>query len=128
MPFKSKDDYNAYMNNYMKQRWVKRRLSAIRSLGGACHKCGNTNVDDLDFDHIDPSTKTMAVAEASSLSNERFQEEVSKCQLLCRATCHLEKSVDEGSLGDKVTLSTCSCGRSFESIKSFAGHRRWCQG
>jgi len=74
--------YNAYMNNYMKQRWKTRRKRAIQYLGGCCVKCGRTNK--LQFDHIDPRSKTCTIAKASSFSNKRFLQEVEKCQLLCK--------------------------------------------
>ena|SRR6478735_5249227 len=82
MTYKHKEDYNAYLNQYMKDRWTKRRALAVEKLGGECIECGET--ESLEFDHIDPSTKIMTVARASSRSEEFFWAEVSKCQLLCK--------------------------------------------
>lgn len=81
---------NEYMNNYMKQRWQKRRLQAIEKLGGKCCNC--TSVDNLQFDHIDPSTKITSIAKMSSMSEEKFWNEINKCQLLCFA-CHQTKTL-----------------------------------
>jgi 5-methylcytosine-specific restriction endonuclease McrA len=89
MPYK---DYNNKMNEYMKRRWETRRKVAIGYLGGQCVSCGET--EDLEFDHIDPSTKLMAIARASSRSEDFFWAEVDKCQLLCNP-CHLEKTAND---------------------------------
>lgn len=77
---------------------ARRRELAREYLGGACVVCGS--VDDLHFDHIDPSTKTIAISQAiiAGWSWERLTVELDKCQLLC-SPHHLEKSRLEGSLG-----------------------------
>lgn len=85
-------NYNNDMNLYMKNRWTTRRLLAIEKLGGICVRCSSSNF--LEFDHIDPSTKIMTIAKASSRSEQFFWNEVSKCQLLC-VPCHLEKSAED---------------------------------
>ena len=85
-------DYNKSMNTYMKNRWEKRKQNAVDHLGGKCVRCSST--DFLEFDHIDPSTKIMTIARASSRNEIFFWEEVNKCQLLC-VPCHLEKSAED---------------------------------
>ncbi|QZE11288.1 HNH endonuclease [Streptomyces phage Forrest] len=92
MPYK---DYNASMNAYMKARWERRRALAVEKLGGMCARCGS--LESLDFDHIDPQTKTMTIARASSRSESFFWEEVSKCQLLCKP-CHIDKTAEDAKL------------------------------
>lgn len=89
MTHRDKEKYNAYLNNYMKDRWTKRRAFAVESLGGECVVCGTT--DELEFDHIDPDTKIMSIAKASSRSETFFWEEAGKCQLLCKPH-HKEKT------------------------------------
>jgi hypothetical protein len=89
MPYK---DYNNKMNEYMKARWEKRRALAIAYLGGSCAVCGE--VEGLDFDHIDPTTKIMSIARASSRSEKFFWEEVDKCQLLCKPH-HVIKTAED---------------------------------
>ena len=89
MPYK---DYNKQMNAYMKSRWESRRQAAVDLLGAQCARCESTI--DLEFDHIDPKTKTMSIARASSRSEDFFWNEVAKCQLLCKP-CHLEKTAED---------------------------------
>ena len=52
-----------------------------------CCKCGST--DSLEFDHIDPAQKF--THRIFSLSHDRIQAELGKCQLLCK-DCHVEKT------------------------------------
>jgi hypothetical protein len=109
---------NEYMREYMAMRYYKRMDKAITQLGGKCVKCGNCNIDELEFDHIDPSTKSFEIGKrAASISEEKLQKELSKCQLLCKK-CHEKKSAaDTGKQyvkGTQVhgTLSTyryCKC-------------------
>ena len=84
----TREQYNAYMNDYMKKRYARRRLEAIQKLGGVCVVCGTT--ERLEFDHIDPTLKDFTMANASSFSEARWQAELSKCQLLCHQ-CHKNK-------------------------------------
>lgn len=98
---------NEYMNNYMKNRYKKRRSEAIDKLGGKCVVCGTTQ--DLEFDHIEPHTKEITIARASSFSESRWQAEIAKCQLLCH-TCHVEKHRPEHLCGDvKKYWQGCRC-------------------
>lgn len=115
---------NEYMKEYMIKRWHKRRASAIEQLGGICTGCG-TN-ENLEFDHKDSSTKKFPLSKFSSCSEAKWQEELTKCHLLCK-DCHLEKSIASGDLGDRERTMTCDCGRIFETIRSYAGHKRWCK-
>lgn len=85
-------NYNTDMNAYMKRRWELRRAKAVEHLGGRCIRCGA--IENLEFDHIDPRTKIMSVARASSRSETFFWAEVDKCQLLCWP-CHLEKTAED---------------------------------
>ena len=61
----------------------------IEKLGGKCIECGNTEA--LEFDHIDPSTKSFNISAGYHKPKEVLEEELSKCQLLCNK-CHIEKS------------------------------------
>jgi hypothetical protein len=76
---------NENMNTYMKERYRKRRLSAIEYLGEKCNECGS--LEDLHFHHKDPQNKSFTLAKAASFSEERWWNEVDKCILLC-GTCH----------------------------------------
>lgn len=114
---------NEYMRQYMIKRWHVRRTKAIEQLGGKCVECGTTN--HLQFDHKDSSEKSFTLSKASSCSEAKWQEELKKCQLLCES-CHLEKSISQGDLGDRHRNMNCNCGAVFSSIRAYAGHKRWC--
>ena len=80
-------------NKYQKSRYAERKILAIQWLGGECVKCGTIN--DLQFDHIIPSSKTTEVTTMfSKYSWKSIVEELTKCQLLC-VDCHLVKSTRE---------------------------------
>lgn len=52
--------------------------------------CGSSS--DLEFDHIDPSTKIFSLmGKKWSVAKEVWLEELAKCQLLCNS-CHKEKT------------------------------------
>jgi len=123
---KDKEKYNQYMNDYMKERWRKRRKEAIKYLGGKCVDCSRKTR--LEFDHVDPSAKTITIARASSFSELRFWEEINKCELRCR-TCHKVKTKinGEGCFSNPKIRKRCKCGKIFKSVKSYAGHKAWCR-
>jgi len=89
------------MKHYILDRYHKRRGDAKEFLGGKCNKCGS--VEDLQFDHIDPKTKSFPIGTMWSVSEERFWNELKKCQLLCRK-CHIKKSILEA--GKKIAKGT----------------------
>lgn len=71
-----------------------RKAELVALMGGCCVRCGFDGPQEaLDFDHIDPTEKTLTVA--SSLSPGEFervkQEVLTRCQLLC-ANCHRIKT------------------------------------
>ena len=51
--------------------------------------CGTT--DNLEFDHIDPSTKTFVISQNINAAWDKMKLELDKCQLLCRKH-HREKT------------------------------------
>ncbi len=112
------------MNEYMKERYRKRRNEAIERLGGCCVNCGSDK--DLEFDHKDPETKSFTIAHASSFSEKRWNEELVKCQLLCK-DCHREKSKHDGSADNFERETHCACGKVLQTTKQYAGHRTWCK-
>ncbi len=75
------------MKVYMLNRYHERRRKAIQQLGGKCVKCKAT--EQLQFHHADPDGKQFTIARGASFSEERWRNEVAKCQLLCRQ-CHSE--------------------------------------
>lgn len=86
---KSREEFNAYMRVYMLNRYHERRKLWVERLGGKCSACGSDK--DLEFDHIDPAKKKLAVSEKWSSNDNDILCELNKCQLLCRS-CHEAKS------------------------------------
>lgn len=79
------------MTNYQQNYLQKRRLAAKKYLGNQCVVCGTVN--NLEFDHIDPSTKLIDISTAIAKHYAwiKLCEELDKCQLLC-VDHHLEKT------------------------------------
>lgn len=111
------------MKEYMAERWRKRRSSAIIQLGGKCVNCGTT--DNLEFDHKEAKDKAIALSKNPSMKEDKWQEELMKCQLLCKS-CHLAKSLASGDLGNRFKEMKCSCGKIFTNIKAYSGHKANC--
>jgi len=82
----------AYQRGYNKAWKQARRDRLIELLGGKCVRCGAT--EDLEFDHIDPSTKVFAVCAGLSKAWDVLVEEASKTQLLCKP-CHVAKGAED---------------------------------
>lgn len=102
---KTKEEYNAYMRKYMLDRYHRRISEAIIELGAACAHCGSEEISELEFDHIDPSTKSFTIGtKAGSVSEDKLQAELKKCQLLCK-TCHDIKTT--GGAGRKMARLRC---------------------
>ena len=76
----------------------------IEKLGGKCVECGCTET--LEFDHIDPSTKSFNIAAGYTKPKEVLLEEVAKCQLLCQK-CHIKKTKRDAKFRPK----SCAGGR-----------------
>lgn len=81
-------DYNNYMNQYMKDRFIKLKLKAIEFLGGVCLDCKSLfHYSVFEFHHLDPEEKEFVW---TKLRNQRWstvEKELKKCALLC-ANCH----------------------------------------
>jgi 5-methylcytosine-specific restriction endonuclease McrA len=73
----------------------RRRLAEARAeLGGRCVECGTT--EDLEFDHIDPSTKRFKLSQGGGYCQAVWDAEVAKCQLLCAPHHHDKTKRDAG--------------------------------
>lgn len=104
MANKDKNKYNTYMNKYLKKRYYSRRAQAISQLGGHCTDCGST--ENLEFDHVDPSTKNFVIGRAlCSVSEQKLQEELTKCVLRC-TSCHRKRGIQEGHIRPKASHGT----------------------
>jgi hypothetical protein len=76
--------------DYDLARTKRRRGELITLLGGNCVVCGTT--EKLDFDHIDPATKSFTIGNNIFKPWSELLAEVTKCQLLCRPH-HIEKTI-----------------------------------
>lgn len=101
------DRARAYMREYMRvyqpRRYRERMEYAREKLGGACVSCGST--ENLEFDHVDPSTRVSKISQAVNWSLERFDAELAKCQLLCKDH-HIEKSMIEDDVRTGCSSTT----------------------
>ncbi len=85
--------YNERMKLYMTERYHRRRSEWISSKGGKCVQCGTT--DKLEIDHIDPLEKTYNIGTIlSGGSEQKVQDELAKCQVLCY-DCHKAKTSND---------------------------------
>jgi 5-methylcytosine-specific restriction endonuclease McrA len=82
----------AYQRGYNKVWKAARRNRLIEMLGGNCVRCGTA--ENLEFDHIDPSTKDFPISTSLSRAWDDLVEEAAKCQLLCKP-CHVAKGAED---------------------------------
>jgi hypothetical protein len=67
-------------------RQTSRRLAALKA--GPCGDCGLTYPPYvMQFDHLNPRTKTATVSQIKHHRLERVVAEIAKCELVC-ANCH----------------------------------------
>lgn len=79
----------AYRKEYSRNKAIatKAWLDYIKLKHG-CIDCGySTYAVALDFDHIDPTTKSFNVSQRRQISKERLLTEIAKCVVRC-ANCH----------------------------------------
>jgi hypothetical protein len=109
------------------QRVAKKRRQQWFEDNGPCRQCGSTN--DLQLDHVDVFTKVSH--SVWSWSKQRRDEELKKCQVLCK-DCHDKKSgIDREKLGlyDKMRvkdpdgMAWCYAGTHFTSIALFTKNK-----
>ena len=93
------------IREYSKRHWKKYRQEKINgdrlrmyarqefldTLKSPCVKCGESRPYIIQFHHVDPSTKTFAVASGAAhhKTKDEVVEEAKKCVCLC-ANCHKE--------------------------------------
>ncbi|WNI28680.1 hypothetical protein [Streptomyces sp. ITFR-6] len=94
---------------YDARRYVACMEFLVSLLGGSCVECGGG--DGLEFDHVDPDTKSFAIASKWTASMSILAPELVKCQLLC-SDCHLSKTRIAQSVGHgqgKTGKRNCKC-------------------
>ena len=79
-------DRREYFKKYQRE-WLRKKRAKWLKENGPCVTCGSN--EKLEVDHIDPKTKT--THSFWSWSDLRRNEELKKCQVLCRA-CHKIKT------------------------------------
>ena len=67
-----------------KAEWIRSRRTEL----GPCLDCGSDK--NLEFDHVDPSTKEHNVSDMASHATYMIEREIRKCQVLCQ-DCHIKK-------------------------------------
>jgi hypothetical protein len=70
----------------------RRKMKAIlvADAGGRCCVCGyDRSPAALEFHHLDPQTKRLAIGQGGALSLEMLRAEAKKCVLVC-SNCHAE--------------------------------------
>ncbi len=72
-----------------KIRKIAKKLIVIKSMGGMCERCQETEIATLCCHHKDPSTKSFKVFEKLDSSLTDMLMESSKCTLFCQ-NCHIE--------------------------------------
>jgi 5-methylcytosine-specific restriction endonuclease McrA len=128
MAKKNKEEYNAYMAEYMLKRYHAKRAEIIARLGGACVQCGSTT--DLETDHKEPGQKAFNIAKLWNLSAVKLNPELEKCQLLCWS-CHVRKTVAErgftmaeGTHGTLSSFRLCKCSECREAKAAYMRNYR----
>jgi hypothetical protein len=95
---KSKQHYHANKKQYLAKnaaytKQVQTKMREFKTAKG-CTDCGETDHRCLDFDHVDPSSKTGNVATlARSWSYQRLLTEIEKCVVRC-SNCHRKRTFD----------------------------------
>lgn len=91
-----------YMKKYRHEKAARQKKMALALLGGKCVKCGTD--ENLQFDHIDPSTKRFHILQQITGNWAEIEKEIRKCQLLCYA-CHKGKSAAETTERNAIIFS-----------------------
>lgn len=96
---KDRDEYNAYMREYMLQRYHERMDYARRRYNNTCYLCGARGEDVvLNLHHVFPEEKLFTLSRLWSVSLNRFLHELEKCRLLCEA-CHIGEHASKAKHG-----------------------------
>lgn len=107
---KIKERYNRNKKLYIKQEHDRRLLKKEEEIllkGGKCSMCGlKYNVENIacfDFHHVNPELKSYNPSTALRLSNEKKENELAHCVLVC-ANCH---RIIHSNVKWKESLITC---------------------
>lgn len=93
--------------------WLKKRKAEFFD-NKVCAKCGSKN--NLELDHINPETKI--THRVWSWAKERREEELNKCQALCK-DCHKQKTLNQlRKIGPENTEWCTNC-KQFKLVEKF---------
>jgi hypothetical protein len=87
--------------------WAK-KVKAIKTLGGKCECCGESNIFKLCFHHKNQEEKEYEIGYLISRRWSILKKELEKCQLLC-FNCHIEIHDDKANkenIDYKITMFT----------------------
>ena len=85
------DDYNKYMAEYVRCRYISLKIKALQYKGNKCQKCGYDDcLAALSFHHRDPTQKEMSWGHLRKRNLEFIKKELDKCDLLC-LNCHAKE-------------------------------------
>ena len=77
------------------QRYIQEGRMFVRGLkmSNSCVKCAESHPDVLEFDHVEPSSKSTDISYMAqhAYSLETIEKEIAKCVLLC-ANCHRKRT------------------------------------
>ena len=73
--------------------------------GNSCEDCGDTRVQVLQFDHINPEEKedTISNMVKNGISEKKIFEEIAKCRVLC-ANCHIMRTAEQLEWYKNITI------------------------
>lgn len=99
----NKTEYNAYMSEYMKNRFIALKIRAIKYKGDVCSKCNTQyKYPCYDFHHTDPNTKEFIWGQLRNKSWDKIKQELDKCVLLC-ANCHRLEHSHASNIPENLT-------------------------
>ena len=83
-------------NGYCIQRWIQKKIEAIKLLGSKCEDCNNEfHYSVYDFHHL--YDKKYTWRRLCKLSDETIKKELKKCILLC-SNCHRLRHYNSSSI------------------------------
>lgn len=95
---------NEYMREYMAKRRAKRRAELERMSGNKCARETCTTTENLEFNHLDRTTKLFQLDKAGlDQSWDKIVAEWAKCELVCRKH-HNEYTKQQWDNGEMPTV------------------------
>jgi len=94
---KYKVDYLARAKKRREELRQEYRINLLNYLKGkGCEDCGEEDVRVLEFDHINPKTKSFSVSQGVKLGHSWsvILDEIQKCQILC-SNCHKKRTAGQ---------------------------------